>query len=292
MTETTKQILSEIYKDREKETYFRKYDAGLVVVIGGGDFYSGSPALSAMAAFRAGADMVRILAPERAANIIASFSPNLAAFPLPRCLLCQEHLPILLAMTESARIVSRGNVSVVIGGGAGRSEETQETLAEYINSIEIPLVVDADAIYALAQRMDVAKGKEILVTPHVFEFFVLTGREVHNLKEEEKIKVAKEEAARLGLTILLKGKTDIITDGKEVALNDTGTPYMSVGGTGDTLAGICGAMAARGADLFKAGQAAAYINGKAGEAASARLKDSMLATDLIDAIPEVINFNM
>ena len=80
MQEVTKNILKKIYKVRPPES--KKYDFGLLIVIGGSEFYSGSPALSAMAAFRAGVDMVRIIAPKRAADIIASFSPDLAAYPL------------------------------------------------------------------------------------------------------------------------------------------------------------------------------------------------------------------
>ena len=81
MVEVSKSILKKIYKERPSEV--KKYDFGMLMVIGGSDFYSGSPALSAMAAYKAGVDMVRIIAPRRAADIIASFSPTMAAYPLP-----------------------------------------------------------------------------------------------------------------------------------------------------------------------------------------------------------------
>ena len=79
-------------------------------------------------------------------------------------------------------------------------------------------------------------------------------------------------------------KIDIISDGKQVALNKTGNPYMTKAGTGDTLAGICGALLAQGQDAFKAACAAAYINGQAGDIAAAKLKQSLMASDLIEAI--------
>ena len=201
----------------------------------------------------------------------------------------KEHVALLLSMTESARITSRGNVAVVIGGGTGRTEETQEAIVEYISQVDVPLVVDADAIHAIAKVPAIVKDKRFLLTPHTYEFFVLTQREVYKLSDEEKVKIVKEEAEKIGDIILLKGKRDIISDGEKVVLNETGSPYMSVGGTGDTLAGICGALLARGTDFFKAAQAAAYINGKAGERAAERLKESMLATDLIDEIPKVLD---
>ena len=118
MQKVTKDILKEIYKKRPPES--KKYDFGLLTVIGGSEFYSGSPALSALAAFRAGVDMVRIIAPKRAADIIASFSPNLAAYPLEGNWLDKKHSATLISMVESAKAVSNGKTAVVIGGGAGK----------------------------------------------------------------------------------------------------------------------------------------------------------------------------
>jgi hydroxyethylthiazole kinase-like uncharacterized protein yjeF len=286
MIEVNKKILKEVYKPRPADA--KKYDFGLLLVIGGSEFYSGSPALSALAAFRAGVDMVKIIAPKRAADIIASFKPDLAAYPLKGDWLTKEHLSTLISMTESAKAVSHGKVAVVIGGGAGRTAETQETILEYLSEISVPAVIDADAIDALAKNPQIVSGKPFLITPHTYEFFLLTKKEVRNLPDEEKINLVKSEAERLNTTIMLKGKIDIISNGKEVALNRTGTPFMTKGGTGDTLAGIAGAILARGNDIFTSAQAAAYINGMAGQMAASRLEDSMLATDLIEAISEVI----
>jgi len=284
--EVDRTILKNIYKKRPAAV--RKYDYGLLLVIGGSDFYSGSPALSALAAFRTGVDMVRIIAPKRAADIIASFTPALAAYPLEGDCLKKEHLATLLSLTDSAKAVSRDKAAVVIGGGTGRSEGVREIILEYLSQVSLPAVIDADAIYALEKNPEVIKGKPFLITPHTYEFFILTKKEVYQLPDEEKIKIVKEEAERLQTTILLKGPTDIISDGKEVALNKTGSPYMTVGGMGDTLAGIAGAFLARDIAPFEAAQAAAYINGLAGELAGKRLGEGLTATDLIEAIPEVI----
>lgn len=285
MIQVTQNILKDIYKNREKEV--KKYDFGLLFVIGGSDFYSGSPAISAMAASRAGVDMVRIIAPERAANIIASFSPTLAAYPLEGKWLEKNHLATLISMVKAGQAVSNNKTAVVIGGGLGRTEETQEAILEFISLADFPLVIDADAIHAVGKNTKVLAGKNFLITPHTYEFFVLTGKKVFDLPLDEKIKIVQEEAARLQSTILLKGVIDIISDGKEVALNKTGSPYMTKGGTGDSLAGICGALLARGLSPFISAQAGAFINGKAGELASQKLRDGFLATDLIEAIPAV-----
>ncbi len=288
MQTVTKDILKTVYPPRPLET--KKYDHGLMVVIGGGEFYSGSPALAALAGFRAGLDMVRILAPKRAADIIASFTPVLAAFPLEGNNLLKGHLPILLARAEAAKEVAHGKVSVVIGGGLGRTAETQDTIVEFLSEVspDIPVVIDADAIYAVAKKPDVLSQRTFVLSPNTYEFMVLTGREARSLPHEKRVELVQQEAARLQSTIILKVKVDIISDGKEILLNETGSPYMSIGGTGDTLAGIAGALLARGIDPLTAGAAAAYINGKAGEIAAAKFKESMVATDLIDAIAEAI----
>lgn len=286
MLKITKDILKKVYSLRAPEVH--KYDFGLLLVIGGGEFYSGSPALAAMAAFRSGVDMVQILAPKRAADIIASFSPNLAAYPLKGIWLDQEDLPTLISVTEGAKRVAPDKVAAVIGGGLGRSEETKKTVVEYLKQSKIQAVIDADGIHAVAKNPEVLKGRNFLLTPHAFEFFALTGKEVRGLNFEEKMEVVKEEAKKLGCVILLKGKKDIISDGTEVAINETGSPFLTVGGTGDTLAGICGSLLAQGAAPLLAAEAGAFINGRAGEMAAEKFGPSLVATDLIETVPEII----
>ncbi|MDO8474067.1 MAG: NAD(P)H-hydrate dehydratase [bacterium] len=286
MQNTTKDILKTLYPARPAEV--QKYDYGLVLVIGGGEFYTGAPALAALACFRAGADMIRLIAPKRAADIIASFSPILAAYPLPNSHLIKSDLAALLSMTEAGKEVSRGNISVVIGGGLGRTPETLETILEYLSAIQVPAVIDVDAIHAVAKNLDILKGKPFLLTPNTFELTLLGGKDIRPLSQEERIQEVQNVASQLGTTLLVKLKTDIITDGTNVLLNDTGSPYMSVGGAGDTLAGIAGALLARGVSSMNAAAGAAYINGKAGELAAKKFGESLVATDIIDAISEVI----
>ncbi len=200
----------------------------------------------------------------------------------------KEHLPTLISMVESAKDVARGKTAVVIGGGVGRSDETQETVLEFLSQVNCPAVIDADAIHALAKKPEVVSDQPCLITPHFYEFYTLTKIDISKILEADRPEIVRQEAKKLNVVILLKGKTDIISDGKEIALNKTGSPYIAKGGCGDTLAGICGALMARGLDAFTAGQAGAFINGLAGEIAAKKFKDSLIATDLIDAIPAAI----
>lgn len=286
MQKITKDILKKVYPPRKPDA--KKYDHGLLLVVGGGEFYTGSPALSAMAAFRAGVDMVQVLAPQRAADIIAGFSPNLAALPFQGKRFDEEDLPTLMKMTQAAKTVAKEKTAVVIGGGLGRSEDTKQTVLDYLRDFNIKSVIDADGIHAISSDTAVISDKSCILTPHAFEFYVLTQQKVNDLGIEEKAGIVKTVAARLGCVIVLKGQKDIISDGKDVAVNETGSPALTVGGTGDTLAGICGCLLAMGTEPFLAAKAAAFINGKAGELAAREFGVGVLATDLIDAIPQVI----
>src|SRR3989344_3840344 len=200
MTKVTSSLIKEIYVQRPSEV--KKYDYGLLFVIGGSEFYSGAPALSSLAAYQAGVDMVRVIAPKRAADIIASFSPIMAAYPLSSSYLQKQDLATLLQMISSGKEVARGNAAVVIGGGAGRTEETLQTILDFLSQTDVPVVIDADAIHAVAKNPKVLEGKPFLVTPNTFEFTLLTGKEVRELSEEKRIALVQEEAKSLKTTIL------------------------------------------------------------------------------------------
>jgi hydroxyethylthiazole kinase-like uncharacterized protein yjeF len=286
MKKIKEDILKKIYTKRDPNS--RKYDFGLLTVIGGSQYYSGPPTFSSLAAFASGVDMVRIIAPRRAADIIASYSPNLATYPLEGDYLTKKHLASILGLTEGSRIGSRNSAAVVIGGGTGRTEDTKKAITEYLTEINIPAVIDADAIYAVAEKPEIIMGKNFVLTPHAGEFFALTGRDISELELEEKIKIVEEEAEKLQTTILLKGGVDIISNGKETAINDISVPQMTVGGTGDVLAGIVGTLIARKVDGFTAACAGVYINNAAGLIASNEKGPSMTATDVIDKINEVL----
>lgn len=258
-------------KTREEDSH--KYDFGSLLVVGGSKTYSGSPTFNSLAAYRSGVDLVTTASPKRAADIIASFSPSLIVEPLEGDYVSPEYLGRLEELEENAD-------AVLIGGGLERRTETFKTVTEFLKQVEIPAVIDADAIHAVARNKDILREGFVL-TPHAREFEVLTGEEV----TEENARKAAEE---LGCVILLKGKEDVITDGDEVLKNGTGNQYMTVGGTGDTLAGIVGSLLAQGLDPLEAAYRGAWINGKAGEIASEEKGVGMLPDDLLEKIPQAI----
>jgi len=274
----SKKILKKIYKPRP--IWSHKGNFGHLLVIGGSKKYSGSPALNALAAYRSGVDLVTVAAPRRAADIIASFSPDLITYPLEGDFLNKSHLKEIFLLRQNAN-------AVAIGGGLERNKETLDAVIEILGDLTIPCVIDADAIHAVAKNKQVLRSN-FIITPHLNEFYVLTG-----IKPEpdlrKRTEVVKEVASQLGCIIVLKGHVDVISDGKLVGMNKTGNPYMTVGGTGDTLTGICGTLIARGIKPFEAACAACYINGLAGDLAAKKFKEGLMASDLIKEIPNVIN---
>lgn len=254
MITVNKNILNTIYKKRKP--WSKKYDFGHLLVVGGSKQYSGSPTFNSLAALRAGVDLATVVAPGRAANTIASFLPDMIAYPLEGDYITKDHLEEVMKFTKNKN-------AVVIGGGMTRGPEVLEFIREFLKRIDLPIVIDADAIHALAVDKNVIKNKEVIITPHSREFFVLSGKKPSE-KMEERINSVVSLAKELHATILLKGHIDVISNGKKTAINKTGSPYMTKGGCGDTLAGICGALLARGVNCFDAASAGAYINGKAG----------------------------
>jgi NAD(P)H-hydrate epimerase len=274
----TKSILKGVYKKRDP--WSKKLDFGNLLIVGGSKLYPTTPILSGLAAYRAGVDWVTIAAPEEACKIIASYSPNLMVYPLKGEYFADEHVDELLELTKR-------KTAVAIGGGLARSENVLNAINKFLEKLDKPCVIDDDAIYAVARKKEILKNKNFVLTPHSYEFYVLSGIQL-STNLEERIEAVKKVAAELKTTILLKGHIDVISNGEEVMLNKTGSPLMTKEGLGNTLAGICAAILARGIDTFTSACAAAYINGKAGELAAEKFGEGLLPTDLIEFIPEVI----
>lgn len=292
MRYVSKTILKQVYKKRQPWVHKGQY--GKLAVISGSEKHTGSPIFVGMAANRAGCDLVYLIGPERAMNVAAKYSPSLITQPLDGKELEMKHVQTILSFIKTVRATA-----VVIGPGLWRTEETKKAINSLIEKINLPMVIDADAIRSASSIKGVLKNRKVLLTPHSDEFFELTGVKLgENIKE--RINSVRKEAFKINcgkdntcplyppVTILLKGNVDVISNGKEIILNDTGTPFMTKGGCGDTLTGISGALFARNIDSFTAACAGAYINGAAGEIASKLKGEGLLPTDLIEEIPNVI----
>jgi NAD(P)H-hydrate epimerase len=257
-----------------------KGDNGRLLVIGGGP-YSGAPALAGLSAYRIGVDLVHIATPKKTYKIIASYSPNFIVHKLSGKVFVKEDLEVVFGLLDKVD-------AVVLGPGIGDHPDTSSAVLEFIKAYNKPLVIDADAIKAISSNPDVLKGKSGIITPHAGEFRILNGENIE-ADLEKRTEQVKALSGKLGVTILLKGEIDIISDGKYIKLNKTGNPAMSVGGTGDVLAGLCGGMLSKGISPYASARIGAFTNGTAGDLAFKDLGFSMMATDVIDKIPIVLN---
>ncbi|MDD1685579.1 NAD(P)H-hydrate dehydratase [Methanoregula sp.] len=240
-----------------------KGNGGEVLIIGGGP-YQGAPWLAGLGALRAGADIVRIASP------VFEPVPDLIYERLEGKVIGPEHTERLITLAEKADVV-------VCGNGLGADSHSVITaIAPHCKKA----VFDADA---LRLPLPSAAG-ETIYTPHAGEFARIAGV---TLPGDTTGRARAVQHAGIKGTVLLKGHIDIITDGKQVRFNRTGDPAMTVGGTGDVLAGIAGALLCR-LPAFDAACIAAYVSGKAGEAVVAERGGGMLASDIIGKIPAVL----
>ncbi len=252
---------------------------GSLLIVAGGPF-TGAPALVAMGALGMGADLVHIATPALASQIVAGYSPNFIVHPLLGHRLLNEDVELILDLATKAS-------ALAIGPGLGDSPGTLASVRSIVKSVDLPIVFDADAIRALGQETTILAKKRAVATPHSREFALLTGKTLPDAIEE-RARMVQDAAKALGITVLLKGHVDIVSDGARTKFNYTGNPGMTVGGTGDVLCGAVGGLLSKGAAPFDAARIAAFSNGYAGDLAFKVKSYGLTATDVADNLGRVL----
>jgi hydroxyethylthiazole kinase-like uncharacterized protein yjeF len=232
-----------------------KYRRGVVGVAAGSDQYTGAAVLCVGGAVRSGAGMVRYVGDDAPAALVRQRWPE--------------------------AVIGEGRVqawTVGSGGGSGAAERLATAVAS-----QVPIVVDADALAAV--RECVPRGSTALLTPHAGELARLLDLPREDV-EARRLEHVQRAAEDLGVTVLLKGSTTIVAapDGR-VRVNPTGTPALATAGSGDVLAGLCGALLAGGLDPLEAGAVGAWLHGLAGRLAAEDGR-SISAYDVVAALPD------
>jgi NAD(P)H-hydrate epimerase len=267
---------------KQRNPTAHKGDFGRLLVIGGSQVFSGAPTLVSLAALRTGVDITYVAAPEKTAYSIASMSPDLITIKLEGDNLNVKNIETIkpyLGMVDA----------VVMGPGLGLNAETSKFVKSCIDEIEKakkPLLLDADGLKAFAKFKHPLKVPLVL-TPHAGEYEILTGEKLPE-NQAERVAAIQAIAKKLNAIVLVKGKTDIICSGDRAKLNFTGNPGMTVGGTGDVLSGVVGGLLAQKVDAFEAAVAGAFVNGAAGDFVANEIGFHMVATDVIEWIPRVL----
>lgn len=269
LQQTTTQDLRPLFDKRLRNSNKGMY--GHVLVAGGSVGKNGAPVMSALAAYRSGAGLVTVATPAGPSSY-----PELMTEPLTGA-------PQLLRLLEKMSVLA-------LGPGLGTAPETVALVKKVYEEANLPAVVDADALNALAGALPKTNQLRVL-TPHPGEMGRLVGKSAKEV-QEDRLNLARSFATQSGAAIVLKGDRSIIAfpDG-ETWVNPTGSPALAKGGTGDILTGIiAGLLAQHPKDWRLALIAAVWLHGRAGELAGAELgEESTLATDVLNYLPEAIH---
>ncbi len=266
-------------RDNHKGSY------GHLLVVAGSVGKTGAAALAARAAMRAGAGLVTVATAASAQPVVAALLLEAMTEPVAET----AARTIALKARDALHDLAARRDAVALGPGLGLDEDTQALARALVFDFEQPMVVDADALTALAGHLDRLRGARAArcLTPHPGEMARMLGVAIADV-QRDRIATARQFATAWETPVVLKGATSVIglPDGT-VLLNPTGNPGMASGGTGDVLSGVLGAFLARGLEPAAALAAGVYLHGLAGDVAAERLgQESLVATDVIEALPE------
>ena len=261
-----------------------KGDYGRCLIIAGSVGYTGAPALCARAASRMGAGLVFLGVPESIYSIMAAKLDEEMPFPLP------DDSGGRLAAGAANEILRRSEEcdAVLIGPGLGMSPGIVELVEALLQNVKAPVVLDADALNAIAGNSDVLRTAAcpLILTPHPGEFARLGG----DLSGRDRLGVARDFAQSHGCVLVLKGHKTItaLPDGTAY-INTTGGPAMAKGGSGDVLAGMIAALAGQKFPIKDAATAAVYLHGLAGDLCAVEYGEySVTASDITAMLPKAI----
>ena len=258
----------------------RKGENGIVLVVGGSYIYHGAPILSSLAALRSGTDLVYTSVPKINVASTRSISPNLIVIPLV------DQKLTLGAVKKLVGALPRNLHSATIGMGLAIQEKN--SLLHLVKSLldrDVRLSLDASAL--IPEVLPILANKNVVVTPHAGEFKRLFG-EILSDSTSERINLVEQNALKYGVTILLKGPTDVISDGNMTYLCEKNTPAMTVGGTGDVLSGLVAGLLSNNRNCLESAAAASFICSLAGKEIQSKLGLHITSMDLIDELPNVM----
>jgi NAD(P)H-hydrate epimerase len=256
---------------------------GRVMIVGGSIDYFGAPLLSGLGAVYSGVDLVHLFVPECNFEVSRSHYPDFIVHKFPGEYLDMKGVEPIIEYSKKCDVI-------LMGPGLGEREETFEALLHIVQNISIPTILDASAIQVLQKIKHFPLKQKVVITPHHNEFEHLTGKDVKITGSVSgKVVLLRTIATDLKINILLKGPNDFIaSEYGEVVMNSTGNAGMTVGGSGDVLAGFVSAIMAHGANPYDACRAAAYVFGKTGDLLLKQKGYCFSASDLAFELPYVI----
>jgi len=262
-----------------KDVRSTKYSAGSVLVVGGSRGLTGAPMLASLAAFRADAGYVALAAPESTLPVLETRLLEVVKRPLP-----EDSAGRLLPRSADAILEAAEKADVVaVGPGLGRSDGTVELVRILLERLELPVVLDADALWQLEPF---ARAAPTVLTPHSGELARLLSIDAREV-DAHRLETVRRAASRFGAVVLLKGADTLVASPREGVLVATyGTPALATAGSGDVLTGIVAAFLAKGVEPRLAAGAAAVAHGVAAELLDPQ--PGVVASDLLPALQRAL----
>lgn len=274
---------SKFIAEKPRSPNSNKGTYGHVLIVGGSYGTAGAPAMSSLAALRTGAGLVTAAVPKSISDRVAGIAPELMLKPLAE----GSDGAVALSNVEGSRLdeLLRRITVLAVGPGLSQRGEASRVARELLEKTTLPIVIDADGLNAFdgqADRLN-GTGRTLVLTPHPGEMARLAGLTIKEV-EADRIGLARRFAIEHNLTLVLKGWRTLVAhpDGR-IAVNTTGNPAMSKGGSGDILTGIVAAMLAQYPnDVARAVETAIYLHGLAADFAARELDEhTVLATDTV-----------
>ena len=264
-----------------------KYSAGALLVVAGSRATTGAPLMVVHGAQRTGCGIVFLATSEGAAPAVDLALTEALVYGVAED---EEGFMGSGALEEILEHAGRAS-ALVMGPGTGTGADGRRLVEGILGEVEVPVLLDADAITNLAGT-DVIAGRKspTLVTPHAGELGRLLGSGAKEVSAR-RLDSARTAASQNNCCVLLKGSDTLVVEGERVAVNSTGDVALATAGTGDVLSGVIGALLARGMDTYEAARAGAWAHGRAAELwleETAWPAESMVATDLLECLPAAV----
>jgi NAD(P)H-hydrate epimerase len=261
-----------------------KYSAGALLVVAGSRGTTGAPQMVVRGAERAGCGIAFLATAEGSAPSVDLELTEALVHGVPET----EAGYLSSAALEKILELSERTSALVVGPGMGVGDEGRRLVEGILDEVEVPVLLDADAVTNLAGSDALAgRGAPTVITPHAGELGRVLGTGAREVAAR-RLRAAREAAEVLGCCVLLKGSDTLVVRGSSVAVNSTGNVALATAGTGDVLSGVIGALLSRGMDAYEAARAGAWVHGRAAELWHEETgwpAESMIATDLLDYLP-------
>ena len=278
-------MTNRVFPRRKPDTH--KGDYGHIFILAGSLGFSGAAILCANSAMRSGAGLVTLGLPESLCDIAAKrVFLEVMLKPLPQT---REKALSLSAYPKISEFAKNADV-LALGPGLSRNPQTQKLIRRIISTIPKPMVIDADALNALAGHLGILRLNPNLkiLTPHPEEFSRLAGQSTAYIQKNRET-LAKRFACDYNIILVLKGHHTVVASADKVYVNKTGNPGMATAGSGDVLTGIISALLGQGLDGWTAAKSGVYLHGLAGDiAAKEKTQAALIASDIIENIPVAI----